>query len=94
MQFVIVGDDGEGALEKRKAARPDHLAYWKDQGARFLAAGPFVDGAGVPTGSLIVIEADSREQAEQLAAGDPYVTRGIFARHTVRGWNWLFGRPE
>ena len=44
-----------------------------------ILAGPLTDGAG----SLIVIEAGSLEEARAFAAGDPYVTQGVFARYEV-----------
>ena len=44
-----------------------------------VLAGPLTDGAG----SLIVINAASLEEAKAFAAGDPYVTQGVFARHEV-----------
>ena len=94
MQFVIVGNDRDDALAVRKQVRPDHLAYWKGLGAVFLSAGPLVDDEGIPTGSLIIVEADSRGKAEQMAAHDPYVLRGVFENYSVRGWHWIFGRPE
>ena len=50
-----------------------------DRAGKVVLAGPLTDGAG----SLIIIEADSLEEAQSFAANDPYVTEGIFARYEV-----------
>jgi len=50
-----------------------------DRAGKVILAGPLTDGAG----SLILIEADSLEEARAFAADDPYVTEGIFARYEV-----------
>ena len=70
MLFAIICDDKPGALEIRKANRPDHVAYLKSTGA--VLAGPFTDEAGEMCGSLVVIEAADRAAAEAWAEADPY----------------------
>jgi len=93
MQFVIIGNDKKGALEVRKKTRDDHLAYWGEQGSKFLAAGPFLDENENPCGSMMVVEADDIDEAKSMAASDPYVTSGLFENYEVRRWNWLLGKP-
>lgn len=92
MLYAIFGQDVPDSLEKRKAARPAHLARLQalqDQG-RLLLAGPFpaVDAAdpGMAgfTGSLIVAEFVSLEAAQAWAADDPYVDAGVYAQVAVR----------
>ncbi len=94
MQFTITGQDRDGALDKRMAVRPAHLEYIRSLGSAVLAAGPFLDDNGDPVGSMIVVEAESLEEAQAMAARDPYLVRGVFETSTVRRWNWIFGRPE
>lgn len=81
MIFVIIGYDGPDGQAKRKLHRQAHLDRMDslNEAGKVLLAGPLTDGAG----SLIVIEADSLEAAKAFAAGDPYVTQGVFARYEV-----------
>lgn len=72
--------------------RAEHLERVRrlaDEG-RIVVAGPFpaVDSdeptAAGFTGSLIVAEFPSLEEAADWFAADPYVTAGVFASHEVR----------
>lgn len=92
MYYVVIGTDTEDSLDKRLAARPGHLARLeelKNEG-RLLLAGPFpaIDsedpGPAGYTGSLIVAEFDSHEQAKAWADADPYVAAGIYASIVVK----------
>ncbi len=80
--FVLIGRDGPDGKRLRPEVRPDHLAHLDPlvRAGRMVLAGPFTDGSG----SLIVFEADSLEEAEAIAARDPYVQRGVFASFEVR----------
>jgi uncharacterized protein YciI len=90
--YAIVGEDVPGSLDKRLAARPDHLArldQLKDAG-RLLLAGPFpaIDSADPGpagfSGSLIVAAFDSLEAAQAWADADPYVAAGVYAHVSVK----------
>ncbi len=82
MLFVIIGHDAPDGREKRPAIRPAHLAHLEPlaQQGRLLLAGPFTDGSG----SLIVIDADSRAAVWEIVGRDPYVTGGVFNRVEVK----------
>ena len=92
MLYTIVGTDIENSLEKRMAARPDHVARLnalKDQGRLILAGpNPAVDAAQPTeagfTGSLIVAEFDSLEAAQTWANADPYIKHGVYAKVSVK----------
>ena len=88
MKFVIIGFDGPQGEAKRKIHRPAHLANMEplDQAGRVVLAGPLTD----KTGSLIVIEADSLEEAEQFAREDPYTVHGVFERVEVHPFTQIF----
>ncbi|MDO9225027.1 MAG: YciI family protein [Pseudomonadota bacterium] len=92
MFYAIVGEDVPESLEKRLAARPEHLARLvslKDAG-RLLLAGPFpaIDspdpGPAGFSGSLIVADFESLEAARAWAEADPYVAAGVYARVSVK----------
>lgn len=87
MLYAIVGDDIANSLERRLAARPAHLARLNelDAAGRLVLAGPCpaIDspdpGPAGFSGSLIVAEFDSLDEAQAWAAADPYVSEGVFA---------------
>lgn len=92
MWFAVIGEDHEGTLEQRLAARPDHIARLHslaDEG-RLLIAGPnpAVDapepGDAGYTGSLIVAEFASLADAQAWADADPYVAAGVYSKVTVK----------
>ena len=60
MLYAAICTDKPGSLEKRKANRPEHLAYLKGLGDALVLAGPFTEEDGTSmNGSLIVVEAAS-----------------------------------
>lgn len=92
MWYVIEGHDAEGALPRRRQARPAHLARLQallDAG-RLLVAGPcpVIDaedpGEAGFSGSVVIAAFDSLEQARAWADADPYVDAGVYARTDVR----------
>lgn len=92
MKFVILGFDGPDGAAKRKVHRPAHLARLEalDAQGRVVLAGPLTD----KTGSLIVIEADSLEEAEAFAKEDPYTLQGVFARVEVHPFMQVFPKER
>lgn len=92
MYYMICATDVENSLEKRLAARPDHLARLEALKAegRLLIAGPFpaIDspdpGPAGFTGSLVVAEFDSLGDAQAWASMDPYVAAGVYAEVVVK----------
>ncbi len=92
MLYSIVGEDIPGSLELRLAARPAHVARLKTlhDAGRLVLAGPFpaIDsndpGPAGFTGSLIVAEFPSLDDAKAWADADPYVAACVYARVTVK----------
>ena len=92
MYYAIISEDIENSLEKRLAARPDHIQRLKDlvdQG-RLLVAGPHpaIDnedpGKAGFTGSLVIAEFNSLEHAQSWADADPYITAGVYEKVIVK----------
>ncbi len=87
MLYMIRATDVPGSLDKRKAARPAHLQRLEQlrNDGRLLLAGPFpaIDaedpGSAGFTGSLIVAEFSSLDEARHWAEADPYVAAGVYA---------------
>lgn len=92
MLYAINGQDVPASLEKRLAARPEHLARLQALQAegRLVLAGPFpaVDsndpGSAGFSGSLIVAEFASLQDAQAWADADPYVAAGVYASVSVK----------
>ena len=92
MLYAIISQDVENSLPLRAGARPTHIArleQLRDQG-RLILAGPYpaVDandpGDAGFTGSLVVAEFDSLDDADQWAATDPYVAAGVYENVLVK----------
>lgn len=92
MWYAIVGNDVPDSLEKRLAARPEHLARLQqlENEGRLLLAGPFpaIDaenpGPAGFSGSLIVAEFAALDDAKRWAEADPYVAAGVYASVEVK----------
>lgn len=87
MWFAIIAEDVAESLDKRKAARPAHIARLQallDAG-RLFVAGPFPaiesedPGPAGFSGSLIIAEFPSQADAQAWADADPYVAAGVYA---------------
>lgn len=88
MKFVILGYDGPEGQARRKVHRPAHLANLEPlvRQGRVVLAGPLTD----QTGSLIIIEANSLEEARAFADSDPYTVHGVFERVEVHPFMQVF----
>ena len=92
MLYAIISEDQPGSLKLRLAARPAHLERLQSLQAegRLLLAGPHpaIDstdpGEAGFTGSLVVAEFPSLDDAQTWADADPYVAAGVYAQVTVK----------
>ncbi|PPD32618.1 MAG: hypothetical protein CTY19_10830 [Methylomonas sp.] len=98
MLYAIISQDIADSLAKRLATRPAHLARLQtlqDQG-RLILAGPHpaidseTPGDAGFTGSLVVAEFDSLNDAQQWADNDPYLDAGVYAHVTVKPFKKVF----
>ena len=92
MWYVIIGNDHENSLSNRLQVRDQHLVRLntlKSQG-RLLVAGPcpLIDsedpGDSGFSGSVIIAEFDSLDQAQSWANDDPYLEAGVYQSVVVR----------
>jgi uncharacterized protein YciI len=92
MLYAVISQDIENSLEKRMAVRPAHierLNILKNEG-RLILAGPHpaIDnnepGEAGFTGSLVVAEFDSLEDAQTWADADPYLASGAYESVVVK----------
>ncbi|AUD78461.1 hypothetical protein CW740_04015 [Kangiella profundi] len=92
MLYVIFSQDVENSLPLRAQARPAHverLQALKSEG-RLILAGPCpaIDaedpGEAGFTGSMIVAEFESLEDAQAWADADPYIEAGVYQSVIVK----------
>ncbi len=92
MWYAIISEDVANSLPLRKAHRPEHLARLQalaDDG-RLLIAGPHPaedcedPGEAGFTGSLVVAEFASLEEAQAWADADPFLLHGVYDKVTVK----------
>ncbi len=95
MLYSIVGKDVENSLQARHAARSEHVERLKalvSQG-RLIVAGPnpAIDssdpGDAGFTGSIIIAEFDSLQDAQDWADADPYILTGVYDSVEVKPFN-------
>lgn len=92
MWYAVISEDVADSLDLRAAAREAHLSRLKglvDEG-RLLIAGPHpaIDaedpGAAGFTGSLVVVDFESLEDAKAWADADPYMAAGVYQKVTIK----------
>lgn len=100
MLYAIISEDIENSLPRRKTARVAHLArlnQLQNEG-RLILAGPHpaIDsndpGEAGFTGSLIVAEFPSQEEARLWADADPYIEAGVYAQVNVKPFKQVLPR--
>ncbi|KXI22308.1 YciI family protein [Photobacterium sanguinicancri] len=92
MWYVIFSQDVENSLERRLSVREKHLARLTELQAqgRLLIAGPnpAIDsenpGEAGFTGSTVIAEFNSLEDAKSWADADPYIDAGVYQNVIVK----------
>ena len=72
--------------QTREAHRTAHISYRKQLGPRLALAGPLLGEDGKPSGSVVIIEAENRAEAERVALQDPYIMYGVLKIVSLRGY--------
>lgn len=91
MAFILECLDKPGSLDLRMANRPAHLGYIEGQIDKVVVAGPiFAEDGKTPIGSLLIMDFDTKAEAEAFAAEDPYAKAGLFGSVTIRPWRKVF----
>ncbi len=98
MLYAIISQDIENSLSKRQSARPAHLQRLQalqDAGKLIIAGpNPAIDsdnpGDAGFTGSLIVAEFSSLENAQAWADNDPYIDAGVYQSVVVKPFKQVF----
>lgn len=85
MLFAFYMIDNAGMADVRLSVRPAHKEYLGAVEDRIAFAGPLLtDDGKTMEGSLLVLNFDSREQAEQWLKNEPFTKAGLYARTELR----------
>ncbi|MGR6981331.1 YciI family protein [Testudinibacter sp. P27/CKL/0425] len=98
MYYVIFAQDKPDTLQLRLSVREQHLARLQALQAenRLLVAGPnpAIDdenpGEAGFTGSTVIAQFESLEQAKLWASEDPYVAAGVYGDVVVKPFKRVF----
>ncbi|MCK5336504.1 MAG: YciI family protein [Gammaproteobacteria bacterium] len=98
MLYAIIASDVANSLENRLASRPAHLERLQQlqKEGRLIIAGPHpaIDsedpGEAGFTGSLIVAEFESLDDAQNWAEADPYKASGVYDNVIVKPFKKVF----
>ncbi len=100
MLYAILAEDTPASLLLRLENRPAHLKRLEalQEEGRLVLAGPHpaIDspdpGPSGLSGSLIIAEFQSLEDARRWAEADPYAKAGVYAKVTVKPFLQVFPR--
>jgi uncharacterized protein YciI len=90
MAWLIVSDDDPARDELRRDEKlmAAHVAWEGSMRDRVLAAGSLrSDDGETPTGSLLILDVETREEAEVLFRADPFTQAGLRTNVQMRRWN-------
>lgn len=85
MLIALIARDKPGALQTRLDNRDAHLAYIKETGV-VAQAGPLLDDSGNMAGSLVILDVETMQQAQDWADNDPYAKAGLFGTVELIEW--------
>jgi uncharacterized protein len=96
--YAIIGEDVANSLERRLSARPAHIKRLQElqDAGRLVLAGPHpaidTENPGIAgfTGSLVVAEFESLQDAQEWAASDPYIDAKVYSKVTVKPFKKVF----
>jgi uncharacterized protein len=93
MLYVIINRFKPNFEAARDAVRDDHIDHMKEAGARLKMAGPLTGTGDEPevSGSMIIIDADSRLAASLFANTDPFMKAGIIEHSEIQSLSASLG---
>lgn len=90
--FAFMCWDGPDAAELRARDLDAHLAHVERHWRSYVVAGPMRDPGGEKlVGSLLLILAQTEDEAWSICRGDPYFTNGQFASVQVKHFTQSIG---
>lgn len=94
--FVVHALDAPGKAQARVENRPAHRERLRahDHPLSVRIGGPLLDSQGQMCGTMLVVEAASRDIVETYLADDPYALAGVYEHVLIHAYNWGLGQPE
>lgn len=93
--FAVHALDKPGSGAIRAENRPAHRARLRahDHPLQVVVGGPLMSDDGSMVGTLLIVDAATREEVEAFVSGDPYATAGLYERVDIRPFAWGLGAP-
>lgn len=95
--FAVIGHDGPDGTARRDEHRAAHVAYIEalDRAGRVTFAGPLKsDDGALSTGVVILLEAESLDEARRTVDEDPYVQGGVYTSLQVSPIRKVFPKAQ
>lgn len=91
MPFMIYSVDKPNSKPIRDEHRAAHFAFLEKHQERLLASGGLQDDAGERfIGSCILLDVDTREQAQAFVNEDPFTKAGLAQEVVIKRWKAAF----
>lgn len=91
MPYMIQFNDAEDVQERRLELRDAHRAHVGGYGTKVLASGGLLDDEiDRADGGLILLDIDTRAEAEAFVQADPFFLGGIYIDVQIRRWRKAF----
>jgi uncharacterized protein YciI len=87
MPYLIETFDKPHSAALRQAVRDKHLDFLEENKSLLLACGAKIEDDGTGgTGSVYIVDVETRAEAEDFVNRDPFAEAGLFERMTVTRW--------
>ena len=87
-QYIMYAWDGKDgkALERRMSVRPTHFENARKLKANgnFITGGAMLNEEGKMTGSMMVVQFETKEQLQQWLDTEPYITGKVWKKMDLR----------
>ena len=91
MPFVISTFDKANHKHVRDALRQRHLEYLEANVKKVIAGGGFFNDEGtLVIGGLLIVDVESRVEAEEFIRNDPFSSGDLFERVEIVRWKCSF----
>lgn len=92
MEFILYCVDKPGRAGLRGSLRLPHLSHVATCQSAFRFGGPLLDDAGLPRGSLMILDLPDRAALDAHMRADPFFNGGLFESVTI--WQTRQVLPE
>lgn len=91
MPYAIIFYDKSDSSEVRAQLRDAHIEYMDANKHRLLASGGLLtDDGSTGHGGVIILDTDSRDEAEVFLSEDPFYTGGLYGEIKISRWRKAF----